>query len=236
MQSDSVRIVSLSPAITATLVDAGLEEQVVGCSAFCKLKGEVPVIGDLHTIDYEKLLRTKPTHVFVQQQVVGNDTHLQHLHDTNAFTLRTWKLNTIKEIESTSSEIVKMFNLPVNPFRFQPLNHRVDEEPTLLISNGSEHQLGVCFGKGTYLDDVWTAMGGVNALQTQGWRVLSIEDIARLAPVRIILVSDIQITNNTPLSSLNIPVTPFVHEDVLLPSTRISDVAQALYERWKEAK
>ena len=70
--------------------------------------------------------------------------------------------------------------------------------------------------------------GLINALHAKGWCKLSLEDIARLSPARIVIVSDIQFTNDNPVESLGIPVTKFVHKDVLIPSTRIVQVAHAL--------
>ena len=59
-QVSGARIVSLSPSITASLIDMGVGEHLVGRSAFCE-KGvaSIPVVGDLYTVDYERLLRLK---------------------------------------------------------------------------------------------------------------------------------------------------------------------------------
>jgi ABC-type Fe3+-hydroxamate transport system substrate-binding protein len=66
--------------------------------------------------------------------------------------------------------------------------------------------------------------------------MLSIEDIVRLSPDRILLVSDSIFTQRSPIEKLGIPVVRFVHKDVLIPSTRIVDVAKALQESLGEAQ
>ena len=236
-QPEGIRIISLSPGITASLIDMGFEEQIVGRSAFCdKLVEAIPVVGDLHTIDYERLLRLQPTHVFVQPQAVGEDSHLQELANNNAFILRNWKLNTIEDIRTLASELSSVLVWNDSAILITIGDTSISDAPTLIMTSGSEQQVGICFGTNTYLDDVWRSLGGVNALDSDGWRMLSIEDIVRLSPDRILLVSDSVFTQSSPIEKLGIPVVRFVHKDVLIPSTRIVDVAKALQESLGEAQ
>ena len=69
-----------------------------------------------------------------------------------------------------------------------------------------------------------------NVLDRSGWISLSFEDIGRLDPSTIIVVSDseIQESSLSDLHSLGCPVIPFVHEHVLIPSSQIVDVARQL--------
>ncbi len=227
-----VRIVSLSPSITATLIDMGLSDHLVGCSAFCeKIGTPLPVVGDLYSIDYERLLRLQPTHVFLQQQTGGIDSHIEELARDNAFLQRSWELNTIADIMNLSSDLTLLLDVDQTKISFALEKSVISDEPTLLMTNGTDQNVGLCFGNNTYLDDIWSAMGGVNALKRDGWQMLSLEDIARLAPSRILIVSDVQSTSIGPVKSLGIPVIQFVHKDVLVPSTRIVQVAQSLQER-----
>ena len=226
---EGIRIISLSPGITASLIDMGFEEQIVGRSAFCDKQVEaIPVVGDLHTIDYERLLRLQPTHVFVQPQAVGEDSHLQELANNSAFILRNWKLNTIEDIRTLASELSSVLVWNDSAILITIDGTSISDAPTLIMTSGSEQQVGICFGTNTYLDDVWRSLGGVNALDSDGWRMLSIEDIVRLSPDRILLVSDSIFTQSSPIEKLGIPVVRFVHKDVLIPSTRIVNVAKAL--------
>ena len=226
---EGIRIVSLSPGITASIVDMGYSNYIIGRSAFCEDQTHaIPVVGDLYNIDYERLLRLQPTHVFVQKLTSAVDSHLEELASEGPFDLRSWKLDTIVDIHTLGSELATILGGYSPDLEIEQIVSSFFDHPTLLMTNGSSQQTGLCFGRGTYLDDVWTAMGGENALHARGWCKLSLEDIARLSPARIVIVSDIQFTNDNPVESLGIPVTKFVHKDVLIPSTRIVQVAHAL--------
>lgn len=226
---EGIRVVSLSPGITASLIDMGFRDQIVGRSAFCEIKG-ISVVGDLYAIDYERLLRLQPTHVFVQQQVGGVDSHLEELAKKGTFILRSWKLNTIEDIAQLSADLSSVLTIEPHQVTFAFEQATVSDKPTLLMTGGGEQSVGICFGKNTYLADIWEAIGGVNALEKEGWQMLSLEDIARLAPSRILIVSDVPITSYGSVETLGIPVIRFVHKDVLIPSTRIVHVAQTLHE------
>jgi ABC-type hemin transport system substrate-binding protein len=236
-QVSGARIVSLSPSITTSLIEMGVGQHIVGRSAFCE-KGDtsIPVVGDLYAVDYERLLRLQPTHVFVQPQATGVDSHLQELAENGEFILRSWNLNGIKDIQALAldlAELLDVSELTVSP---NMNGNAVSTATTLLMTIGSEQQVGICFGKNTYLDDIWSAMGGVNALQKDGWQKLSLEDIARLSPSRIVIVNDVLFTQKSPLDSLDIPVIKFVHKDVLIPSIRVAKVAKSLADCLAESK
>jgi ABC-type hemin transport system substrate-binding protein len=230
-QADGVRIVSLSPGITASLIDMGFTQQIVGRSPFCEDRtNSIPVVGDLNSINYERLVRLRPTHVFLQNRLAGIDSHLADLAKSGAFILRSWELDSVAHIQLLGSELAEILDVNEPYIDIKLSSLQVSDAPTLLMTNGSQQQIGLCFGKNTYLDDLIKEMGGVNALSTSGWSMLSLEDIARLSPSRIIIVSDVSFTQSSPVESLDIPVTKFVHKDVLIPSTRIVEVAQALHQ------
>ena len=74
-------------------------------------------------------------------------------------------------------------------------------------------------------------MGGINAIKSSGWISLSIEDIARLSPSVIVVISDTQFALSKGILSLDIPIISFIHPDVLIPSSRITEVAIALQHK-----
>lgn len=55
---DATRIVSLAPSATATLVDLGLEDRVVGVTSHCAL--DRPTVGGWLTPDYDRLAELSP--------------------------------------------------------------------------------------------------------------------------------------------------------------------------------
>ena len=227
------RIISLSPSITATLTDIGALDSVVGRSAFCEIGDtDIPVVGDLYEIDYERLLVLRPTKVFVQKTTASVDAHLQQLAQEEYFTLYTWKLDRIDDIKLLHDDLLSILELQGDPLQLTlEETEAVLPSPILIMTPGSARGAGLCFGKKTYLDDLLTMMGGTNAIQDDGWISLSLEDIVTINPAAILLVSDSNFAVGGGIASLGIPVIPFIHKDVLIPSSKIVNVAQELYRK-----
>jgi iron complex transport system substrate-binding protein len=233
-QPEGVRIVSLSPGITATIEDIGFGELVVGRSSFCQaVDKDVPVVGDLLEIDYERLLRLAPSDVFVQTTASGVDEHLARLAEDGHFTLHPWRVDRLEDIQLLHADLLQMLGGDVIALEL-PTGEDVGKLPAsvLMMTTGSEGNPGLCFGRQTYLGDILELMGGTNALQRDGWMTLSLEDIGKLHPELIVVVSDSFISDASlsTLKSLHIPITPFVHKDVLIPSSKIVDVASTLQQ------
>ncbi len=235
---ESDRIVSMSPGITQTLVDLGLEEKIVGRSPFCNsIDQSVPVIGDYHDVDFERLLSLKPTVVLVQATQAQKNTHLKKLADSGSFSLHFWPLDSIDDIKQVYNKASDIFSDSPKEFEMSvsevPLAERV-----LIVTQGTDVSAGLCFGLNTYLDDVIKSMGLENALEREGWTMLSLEDVANLKPDRILIVSDTPIKEESikGIRSLNIPMLLFEHEHVLIPSSQVLNVATALQEQWLEVE
>ncbi len=102
----ALRIVSMSPAISRTLIDFGVEDKIVGRSAWCaSLDPAIPVAGDLYDIDYERLIRLEPTHVLVQPPSTGLDPTLQRLAAERGWIIGRWRFDTIDDIEQMVREV-----------------------------------------------------------------------------------------------------------------------------------
>ena len=233
VEQGDVRIISISPGITNTIIDAGYEQFLVGRSPFCfHANQEIPVVGDLRNIDYERLLRLSPTHVFVQKTASGIDAHLLALATQGNFELRAWPLNRVSDIQVIYGDVTEMFGDLRLSFQIDTSENQLVPSPILVITQGIEGNAGLSFGKETYIDDVLQMMGVENVVHQSGWVSLSLEDIGRLQPKAIIVVSD-SLINEGSLSSIRsvgYRVIPFVHEHVLVPSSYIVDVAKKLQE------
>ncbi|MHC4990830.1 MAG: substrate-binding domain-containing protein [Planctomycetota bacterium] len=165
--SDELRVVSISPAISRTLVDLGLEEAVIGRTPFCAaLAPGIPVVGDQKHIDYETLVRLDPSHVLVQESVAGVDAHLRELADRSGWRLGHWRLDDIDDIRRLVDELPPLLDAsgPATGRirrRADELLQRLDEtlEPAAADLHGyTGRTLLVCglepvtvFGEGTYL-------------------------------------------------------------------------------------
>jgi ABC-type hemin transport system substrate-binding protein len=227
------RIVSLSPGITATISDLGLNNLVVGRSAFCKtVDKSVPVVGDIYKVDYERLLRLNPSYVFVQETSGDLDSHLKELASQGNFTLISWRVDRIVDIQQLHDELVELFCIDKPPFELAiERSNQKFPSPILIMTLGSEGASGLCFGQDTYLNDILEIIGCVNAIHSSGWLSLSLEDIAKLNPELILVVSDTKMPISNGIHTLDIPVIEFIHKDVLIPSSKIVNVAVKLQEK-----
>jgi ABC-type hemin transport system substrate-binding protein len=249
------RIVSLSPALSRTLLDLGQSDLIVGRSAFCAtLSADIPVVGNLYEVDYERLIRLDPTHVLIQPPAAGPDPQLQRLADRHGWTLAAWKINTIEDIEQVirdlpgvlypdraddqalvagrAAALLNDVAAALSPGRNPGWHGR-----TLLVSNTEPVRV---FGHGTYLHDVLAAQGGANAVAAEGWVELSLEDVGRLDPEAIIIVRDHgspdvdaiaaagPLTRIDTAASRHERIAVLWHPDAKLPSSGIVGVAQEM--------
>lgn len=246
-EASALRIVSLSPAISRTLADLGLAGQIVGRTPFCaSVDRATPIVGDLHNLDYEQLVRVKPTHVLVQPPASGLDSELVQLASQRNWQLHTWRLNDIADIEHMLSELPEALDRPDLREDAASLRGRIDEasqpdatwtQPTLIIANSDPIS---AFGSGTYMHDILTALGGVNAATQDNYPQFTLEDIVRMNPAAIVLVrpgasAGADAADSLgPLVSLEIDavrtgrVAVLRHADAYLPSSALVEVADEL--------
>ena len=250
------RVVSLSPALSRTLVDLGLVDRIVGRSRYCRmLPQDIPVVGDLYDLDYERLIRLEPTHILVQPpSSPGLDPRLERLARQRGWTLGQWKIDTIEDIarvirelpetlfardeprltesESRATELLRALTAAVAP-------GGPDLWPgsTLLVAD--PESLFV-FGRETYLDEILTGLGARNAAPLSGWATLSVEDVLRLDPGAIIVVLDGETPPGDPLEAAGAVgrldttarregrIAVLHHPDAKLPSSGLIGVAEEL--------
>jgi ABC-type Fe3+-hydroxamate transport system substrate-binding protein len=248
-----VRIVSLSPAISRTLIDFDLQNQIVGRTPHCaSIDQSIPVVGDLINIDYESVIRLKPTHILVQPPAGGIDQRLVELARQHGWSLGQWRLNGRDEIEAMVGEMPAAL-FPTDQARRSDAaqrSARILNDIAEALSPGADplfrgrvlivHSVDpnvLVSGAGTYLDDILATLGGTNATVARGWVTLTLEDIARINPEAIIFIRpgeesrDLQIVAG-PLSSLpmrasrNGRIAVARDPDGELPSSGIINVAR----------
>ncbi len=205
---DRLRIVSLSPAMSRVLVDMGLEAAIVGRSRFCEfLDPAIPVAGDLLRVDVERILALEPTHVLRQPPAREDRSPLEELARRQGSSPPILaRLEDIADVRRFVRSLPRALAPEAGELRaalearagaidaalqriVTPANGAAGggAEPVLLV-----HALrppGV-FGRDTYLDEMLRARGVSNAFDGPGWRTITAEDLVRLDPAAIVLVSD----------------------------------------------
>jgi ABC-type hemin transport system substrate-binding protein len=253
----SLRIVSLSPAISRTLVDFDLGERVIGRTQWCSsLDESVPIAGDLLHVDYERLVRLHPTHILIQPRVTGPDDRLLELARQNGWAIGQWTLNDRDDIEILLRDLPAVLygeNDPARPAAVDRANQLIAKIDDALQPAESTTWRGrvllidsidpvVVFGRETYLHDILTALGGENASNVAGWKELSLEDITRLDPEAIIVVAPgadarqgeeeaVEALRRLDVEAVRVDrIGVLTDPDALLPSSAIIEVARELRE------
>jgi ABC-type hemin transport system substrate-binding protein len=214
--TDRLRLVSLSPAMSRTLVDMGLEASIIGRSGFCDfLDPAIPVAGDLLRVDAERIIALEPTHVLRQPPARDDSSGLRRLASERGWAPPiTARLDGIPDVRAFVRRLPSQLADPLSPMeasleaRAQAIDARLAalvEPPAdaeFVPSPATPESLGGgvllvhairppgVFGRRTYLDDMLTARGLENAFNGLGWRTIGTEDLIRLDPAAIILVTD----------------------------------------------
>jgi ABC-type Fe3+-hydroxamate transport system substrate-binding protein len=216
----------LSPALSRTLVDLGLGDLVVGRTAYCaSLPQDLPVVGSLYDVDFERLIRLEPTHVLVQPpSASGPDPRLQRLGDERGWIIAHWTINSIDDIEQVIRDL-----------------------PGVLYADRPERQAAVAGRAAELLNEIAAGVtppgdGGWHGRtllvsDAEGWVQLSLEDVGRLDPEAIILVRDRGSRDVDPLEAAgplrkldtsarrHDRITVLWHADAKLPSSGVVGVA-----------
>ncbi len=252
--SSPVRIVSLSPAITRTLVDLNLQASIVGRTPHCaSVDQAIPVVGDLLNVNYEQLVRLQPTHILVQPPESGIDEKLLSMAKERGWHIKQWRLDSLDDIETLLREIPGFLfadgtkEMADSTAKAAELTNRIASalspgtKPiyhgrTLLVYSVAPVSV---FGQGTYLDGVLKALGGTNAISAKDWVSISYEDLVRLNPDAIIFIKP-GLKENSPylvagsVWELDMTATSerrlavLTHPDAFSPSTGVIGVAEEL--------
>lgn len=184
----------LSPALAVTLRDLGLEGRVVARHGWdLVLEASVPVAGDQFGLDYEALVRARPTHVLLEERVGDRGDRLQALARDRGWEVLRLPMRSVADVRASIEALGAVFDAEA---RAAELRRQLDAalmpeagifaEPVLMLA--SEAPLGA-LGPQSYHDELLEAIGGRNALTGGGpWQELDAEDVLRLAPAGIILI------------------------------------------------
>lgn len=103
------RVVVLSPALAITLRDLGLAKYVVGRHGYdVALDAGIPVCGDQAGIDYEALIRARPTHVILQWGARQLPERLESLARDNGWIVVNQEVLTLADVRSSAVELLDL--------------------------------------------------------------------------------------------------------------------------------
>lgn len=246
-EADPRGIASLSPAMTTMIVDLGAADRLVGRTPWCRTAGEIPVVGTLEGVDAELLLRVRPSVVALQPSLAGIDPTVTRLQERLGFDLVSGRLDGVGDVldvvdgllavgvgEPGVASAVRADLLAT----LEAANRTpAANAPRMLVLHSIDPFAAA--GRGTYLDEVVRASGGVNALAETGWIELSVEGILAIDPEIVLMVGESPRESDR-LRGLGWTRAPRIvqltHPDALEPSTRIPAVARALQDLLQEVR
>ncbi len=234
--SSGPRIASLSPAMTKSLIAAGLRTAIVGRSAFCEGLDQVPIVGDLQNLDLEQLVRVQPTHILMQrhpgsipsdwaslfrhrgwttlaQPISGNDDVLAVLQ---------WVELTFGSSAARCSALAASIQQARAP---RPVAHAPS---ALIVSPGATP---LAWGSHTFLGEFVEAAGVRNQISGPGWHAMSLEDIARIDPDLLLVPCDKPDDPIEPLDSLVDParIHRIVADGIEIPGPHLAHLTDQLH-------
>ena len=188
------RIVSLSPALTRTVCMLGGQGAMVGRTPWCDAPDAV-VVGTLEDRNLEAIAALRPTLILRQSSVA--DPALETLAASVDATVRTLHLDSVDDVRDGLDPLAKLLvagGIPDADAAARDLatRHRqaiaMPVQSTLPVLFLFSVDPPMAFGSGTYVDDLWRAMGGTNAITKPGYPALTAEDVIRLAPSAVVVI------------------------------------------------
>lgn len=257
---DDPRIVSLSPAVSVILRDLGYERAIVGRHAYeLVLDQALPACGDQTGIDYEALLRVRPTHVFTQWGSRELPERLRELAQQEGWVLRDVNPLSIEQIAESVLELdgaLSPDHAPRAPARelaskvlalAMPTQREGLAGSVLLLASVSPP---AALGPRSCHAELLTGLGAVSAVgEGLAYIELSREDLVRMDPWAIVVFAPrLRTSEGEPADTLaplrDLPLRALREGRVgviddplsLLPSTAMLGVAReldALFATWR---
>ena len=191
---DEIRLAVLSPALADTLTRLGHAELIVGRQQFDRFTDQsVPVVGDLTGIDYETLLRVRPTHIVAQETQAGLPPRLLEvarergweIHELPLLTLdeAVASITTLDELAEGSGQTAAALTDRFN----QALDAEVALGRTVIVASASP--LAV-IGPGAFHWEILAALGAQPVPDSgAAYLTLDAESLAALEPETVVVLA-----------------------------------------------
>ena len=240
------RVVSLSPALSQILIDLGQADTIVGCTPWAPEElADVPVVGDLLEPDLERITIVQPNLIVVQPTQLGIDPGLRDLAERHDCRIVGWELNRLADVDRVLAELPDV--LASVGVAAESINDRIAtwraRRDDMLVPDPDVRSMGstvllfgvdppMAFGRETYVDDLWSSLGGLNAIEGDGYLDCSLEDLLVLEPANIVVLASTSDAADLQARRLRaalgeraeaIAFLPVDGGDLLVPGTRILD-------------
>lgn len=196
--ADAPRVVTLSPGVAETVAAIGLGSALVGRHAFDDATApDVPAVGDQTGIDYEALLRVRPTHVLLERSAAGAPPRLLALASERGFVVDDVPMLSLDDIRGSIDAMPELLDAPAARGPADALLARFDaalrpapgfaERAGRVLAVYWTRPVGVA-GPGSYHAEVILRLGGSLAVDKgAAYQQLDAEDVRRLDPDSIAL-------------------------------------------------
>lgn len=194
------RIITLSPSINELIFALDGGEKIVGNTDFCEFPEEsksIPKVGGYFSPNLEKILALSPDMIVMQQTSIPLENKLKKL----GLKTTVLKLTNLQDIKKTIAILGEMLHKKEKATKIlqnieqalQNIKGIVSNQKILIVigSYTSLKKQVYVVGQNMYLDDIITASGNTNALQTKikGQPILNMENIIASNPDIVILLS-----------------------------------------------
>jgi iron complex transport system substrate-binding protein len=187
------RIVSLSPAITATLVELGMGDRVRGCTPWCEGIGRAAVVGTAEDVDLERLTQIDPDLILVQRTSRGVSAELQRLAAPRGWRIELVPCDSLDHLRDMGGTLAALCGdadaaAPLaarwERVAHPPAGFRPGDRAVFVLPGDPPR----AFGAGSYLADLWCRWGGDAWPRSEGWPQVQVEDLVTGGPRQVFVV------------------------------------------------
>ena len=187
-----LRIVSLSPAMTHSAQALGADAQIVGRTPWCRAP-DAAVVGTFEERDLEAIAALRPTLV-LRQSTVPDAALERATEGAHRFDRTLSSLDDVRAMVPALAAALEAGGMPgaraagdrIAGAHAAGMAVPLRTRAPVLFLFGTDPP--AAFGRGTFIDGLWTGMGGTNAVAAEGYPELSAEDVVRMQPAAVVVV------------------------------------------------
>lgn len=186
------RIVSLSPALTHAAQALGAGDAIVGRTPWCRAEGAA-VVGTFEDRNVEAIAALRPTLV-LRQSTAADEALCRAAPGAARFECALSSLDDVRAMVPALAQALAAQGVSGAPEAAErvasdhaaAMSVAVRTRGPVLFLFSTEPP--AAFGRGTFLDGLWSGMGGQNAVAQPGYPELSAEDVVRMRPSAVVVI------------------------------------------------